>query len=94
MGALFQDGLADWTVGRNITLTLTLTSYIRVEAGSNTSTVSLRVVGGDERESLGPEKTTLARTSSIYKRQTGSTSRLTDWQTVRNVTLILTLIYE
>jgi hypothetical protein len=23
MGALFQDGLADWTVGRNITLTLT-----------------------------------------------------------------------
>jgi hypothetical protein len=25
MGALFQDGLADGTVGRNITLTLTLT---------------------------------------------------------------------
>jgi hypothetical protein len=24
MGALFQDRLADWTVGRNITLTLTL----------------------------------------------------------------------
>jgi hypothetical protein len=32
MGALFQDGLADWTVGRNITLT------IRLEAGTNTST--------------------------------------------------------
>jgi hypothetical protein len=24
MGALFQDGLADWIVGRNINLTLTL----------------------------------------------------------------------
>jgi hypothetical protein len=42
------------TVGRNITLTLTLTSvaFTRVEAGSNTSTVTLRVVGGDEKESL------------------------------------------
>jgi hypothetical protein len=54
MGALFQDGLADGTVGRNITLTLT-TSYTRVEAGSNTSTVTLRVVGGDEKGSLKSE---------------------------------------
>jgi hypothetical protein len=48
----------------------------RVEAGSNTSTVTLRVVGGDEKGSLKSERvkygrmTALARTSSIYKRQT------------------------
>jgi hypothetical protein len=57
----------------------------RVEAGSNTSTVTLRVVGGDENGSLKSEtvkygheyqrdsdlrKTALARASSIYKRQT------------------------
>jgi hypothetical protein len=50
-----------------------------VEAGSNTSTVTLRVVGGDEKGSLksetvkrdsDPRKTTLASASSIYKRQT------------------------
>jgi hypothetical protein len=46
MGALFQDGLADWTVGPNITLTLNW------------------IVSPD------PEKTTLARASSIYIRQT------------------------
>jgi hypothetical protein len=52
MGALFQYGLADGTVGRNITLTLTLTWFesARVETGSNTSTVTLRVAGGDEKE--------------------------------------------
>jgi hypothetical protein len=52
-------------------------------AGSNTSTVTLRVVGGDEKGSLkseikiwsqvprdaGLRKTTLARASTIYKRQ-------------------------
>jgi hypothetical protein len=43
MGALFQERLADWTVDRNITLTLTWVP--RVEAGSNTSTVALLVVG-------------------------------------------------
>jgi hypothetical protein len=46
----------------------------RVEAGSNTSTVNLRVVGGDENGSLKTERvkygreiqgTALARTSSI-----------------------------
>jgi hypothetical protein len=47
----------------------------RVEAGSNTSTVTLRVVGGDEKGSLKSEtvkyeKTMLARTSSINKRHT------------------------
>jgi hypothetical protein len=49
----------------------------RVEAGSNTSTVTLRVVRGDEKGSLKSEKvkyvarmTVLARTGSIYKRQT------------------------
>jgi hypothetical protein len=59
MGALLQDGLADGTVGRNITLTLTLKEFsqetTRVEAGSNTSTVTLRVVGGDEKGSLKTE---------------------------------------
>jgi hypothetical protein len=42
-----------------MTLTLTLIrkfgSSSRVEAGSNTSTVTLRVVGGDEKGSLEPE---------------------------------------
>jgi hypothetical protein len=51
----------------------------RVEAWSNTSTVTLRVVGGDEKGSLiservprdsGPRKVALARASSIYKIQT------------------------
>jgi hypothetical protein len=52
----------------------------RVEAGSNTSTVTLRVVGGDEKGSLkcetvkywdsDPRKTALTRASSIYKGQT------------------------
>jgi hypothetical protein len=51
MGALCQDGLADETGGRNITLTFEL-EQTRVEAGSNTSTVTLRVVGGDENGSL------------------------------------------
>jgi hypothetical protein len=56
MGALFQDRLADWIVGRNITLTLTwFETVTRVEAGSNTSTVTLRVVGGDEKVSLKSE---------------------------------------
>jgi hypothetical protein len=56
----------------------------RVEAGSNTSTVALLVVRGEEREvsnlrqkkiwlrvprNSDPRKTTLARASSIYKRQ-------------------------
>jgi hypothetical protein len=57
MGALFHDGLADWTVGRNKTLTLRCgwERITRVEAGSNTSTVSLRVVGGEEKGSLKSE---------------------------------------
>jgi hypothetical protein len=42
----------------------------RVEAGSNTSTVTLRVVGRDEKGSRDLRKTALARASSIYKRQT------------------------
>jgi hypothetical protein len=56
-----------------------------VEAVSNTYTVTLRVVGGDEKGSLksedskiwlrvqrdsDPRKTTLASASSIYKKQT------------------------
>jgi hypothetical protein len=62
MGALFQDGLADWTVGRNITQTQSDKNYEeavksvpRVEEGSNTSTVALRVAGGDEKGSLESE---------------------------------------
>jgi hypothetical protein len=55
-----------------------MSSVTRVEAGSNTSTVILRVVGGDEKGSLKYETvkygresqgTALARASSIYKRQ-------------------------
>jgi hypothetical protein len=56
----------------------------RVEAGSNTSTVTLRVVGDDENRSLKSEtvkycresqgtrtrESALARARSIYKRQT------------------------
>jgi hypothetical protein len=49
-----------------------------VEAGSNTSTVTLRVIGGDEKGRLRsetvkycreshPRKTALATTGSIYK---------------------------
>jgi hypothetical protein len=48
MGTLHQDGLADETVGSNITLTLTL-------VGSNTSTMTLRIVGDDEKGSLKSE---------------------------------------
>jgi hypothetical protein len=58
--------------------------YPPVEAGSNTSTVTLRVVRGDKKGSLKSEtvkygrvpresdqrKIALARASSIYKRQT------------------------
>jgi hypothetical protein len=71
-GARHQDRQTDWlTVSRNVTLTLTLIcNHTRVEAGSNTSTVTLRVVGGDDKGScksetvkmvarskgLGPEK--------------------------------------
>jgi hypothetical protein len=69
MGALRQDGLVDETVGRNITLTLTFDRLTDrqsqcdsdsnnqwcVEAGSNTSTVTLRVVGGDKNGSLKTE---------------------------------------
>jgi hypothetical protein len=46
-----------------------------VEVGSNISTVTLRVVGGDEKEvsnlrDSDPRKTVLARVSSICKIQT------------------------
>jgi hypothetical protein len=49
----------DWlTVSRNVTQTQTQTQLgrlSRVEAGSNTSTVTLRVVGGEEKGSLRSE---------------------------------------
>jgi hypothetical protein len=32
MGALYEDGLADGTVGRNITLTLTLTLTVQLSS--------------------------------------------------------------
>jgi hypothetical protein len=48
--------LTDWlTVSRNVSLTPTITGVTRVEAGSNTSTVTLRVVEGDENGSLKSE---------------------------------------
>jgi hypothetical protein len=44
------------TVGRNITFDFDLKlQFTRVDAGSNTSTVTLRVVGGDEKGSLKSE---------------------------------------
>jgi hypothetical protein len=55
MGALLQDRQTGWlTVGRNIRLrhSDSETGFTRVEAGSNTSTVTLRVVGGDKKGSL------------------------------------------
>jgi hypothetical protein len=55
MGALRQDGLADETVGRNIILTLNWHNTC-VETMLNTSTVALRVVGGDEKGSLKSER--------------------------------------
>jgi hypothetical protein len=72
-------------VRRLYNATLVIVQFItRVEEESNTSTVTLRVVGGDEKESLksetvkyghesqglGPEKGYLARASNIYRRQT------------------------
>jgi hypothetical protein len=42
------------TVSRNVTLTFDL-EFSRVEARSNTSTVALRVVGGDKKGSLESE---------------------------------------
>jgi hypothetical protein len=76
MGALFQDRLADWLSVVTLRLRLRLSSGIpREDAGSNTSTVSLRVVGDDEKETL--ESVTVkygresrrTRTSSNCKRQ-------------------------
>jgi hypothetical protein len=53
-GARHQDLLIDWP---SVAMWLWLLSYppTRVEAGSNTSTVTLRVVGGDEKGSLKSE---------------------------------------
>jgi hypothetical protein len=52
------------TVGRNITLTFfEFFADSRVEAGSNTSTVALRVIGGDEKGSLEPETVKYGRES-------------------------------
>jgi hypothetical protein len=54
---------------------LPLGGSFRVDADWNTSTVTLRVVGGDDIQSRVPEdsdprKTALARASRIYKRET------------------------
>jgi hypothetical protein len=51
MGALYQDRLADWP---SVVTWLTRwnKAVARVEAGSNTPTVTLRVVGGDKKGSL------------------------------------------
>jgi hypothetical protein len=54
MGALFQDTLADWP--SVITQDSGSEWWVtHVEAGSNTSTVTLWVVGGDEKGSLESE---------------------------------------
>jgi hypothetical protein len=74
-----------WSVPRGYKRTESedMKKHTHVEAGSNTSTVTPRVVGGDDKGSLKSEtvkmwsrvprdsdlrKTTLARVSSIYKR--------------------------
>jgi hypothetical protein len=69
----------------NFDFDLNTSTWPSVEEGSNAATTALRVVGGDEKESLKsetvkyghepqgtrtPRKTKLARASSIYKRQT------------------------
>jgi hypothetical protein len=51
------------TVGRNIKLRLRLWEVTRVEAGSNTSTVTLRVVGGDKKGSIKSETVKYGRES-------------------------------
>jgi hypothetical protein len=46
MGALFQDRLAEWTVGRNITLTLTNKLVVgQSPAGKNVNTKAEDTVG-------------------------------------------------
>jgi hypothetical protein len=55
-GALFQDRLVGWPSVVTWDSDSTET-HSRVEVGSNTSTVTLRVVGGDEKGSLESETT-------------------------------------
>jgi hypothetical protein len=81
MGALRQDGLADETVGRNITLTLTLTLILKHPCGGGVEYLHLDPASRRRRRkgksqiwdskiwSRVPRETTLARASSIYKRQ-------------------------
>jgi hypothetical protein len=89
MGALFQDRLADWTVGRNITLPLILTcssmschpcgggvEYLHRSPASCRKQRKRKSQIWDSKiwsrvpKDSDPRKTTLARSSSIYKRQT------------------------
>jgi hypothetical protein len=51
------------SVPRSYKRTVSRSSESRVEAGSNTSTVALRVVGGDEKESLESETVKYGRES-------------------------------
>jgi hypothetical protein len=62
MGALYQDRPGRLTVGRNMSQTQD-NLVTHVEAGSNTSTVTQRVVGGDERGSLKSETVKYGRQS-------------------------------
>jgi hypothetical protein len=76
--------LTDWlTVSRNVTLTL-ITREPRVEAGSNISTVTLRVVGGDEKGSLESETVKYGRESQgtrtrEWLRWRGPVAIVNDW---------------
>jgi hypothetical protein len=86
MGALFQDGLADCTVGRNINLTLTLTTTRHPCGGGfefphrdpasrrrrrkEKSQIWKSKIWSRIPRDSDSRKTTLPRASSIYKRQT------------------------
>jgi hypothetical protein len=85
MGALLQDGLADWTVGRNITLTLTLADwypcggafeYLHRDPASRrrrrkgkSQIWDSKIWSRDSNDS-DSRKTTLVKASSICKRHT------------------------
>jgi hypothetical protein len=87
----FTPRLTEWlAVSRNVTLTLPwMSSFMlsRVKAGSNTSTVTLRVVGGDEKRSL--ESETVKYGQKFYRTRTRKWLRWRGPATIVNYRLVL-----